>query len=163
VALAQPARLAVLVEALLTVLADRLQEPKARFESLVLRDDQRLRRRCPANNVTGGKRRKAKTNQGNRWLGEILNQWAWTSARTRGTYLSAQFWRFAKRKRTKKAAVAVSHSILAIAWHILADGSTYHDLGGDYFAKRDTERTRQRAVEQLRALGYTVTLEPAAA
>jgi transposase len=117
---------------------------------------------CPANNISGGKRKSNKTGHGNRWLKEILNQCAWTSARTRNTYLAAQFWRFAKRKGTKKAAVAVSHSILAIAWHILANGSTYNDLGGDYFAIRDTERTRQRAVAQLRALGYNVTLEPAA-
>ena len=79
-----------------------------------------------------------KTNKGNRWLGEILNQCAWAAARSRNTYLSAQFWRLARRIGKKKAAVAVSHSILVIAWHLLTNNSDYHDLGGDYFTRRTT-------------------------
>jgi transposase len=118
---------------------------------------------CPANNITGGKRRSTKTNRGNRWLGEILNQCAWSAARSRDTYLSAQFWRLARRIGKKKAAVAVSHSILAICWYLLAENCDYDDLGGDYFVQRDTDRTRQRAVAQLQALGFQVTLEPTAA
>ena len=118
---------------------------------------------CPANNITGGKRRSTKTNHGNRWLGEILNQCAWSAARSRDTYLSAQFWRLARRIGKKKAAVAVSHSILAIAWHLLTENCDYDDLGGDYFVQRDADRARQHAVAQLQALGYRVTLETAAA
>lgn len=116
---------------------------------------------CPANNVTGGKRRPVSTNRGNRWLGEILNQSAWSAARTRDTYLAAQFWRLARRIGKKKAAVAVSHSILAICWHLLTEN--YEDLGGSYFVQRDADHARQRAVSQLQALGYQVTLEPTAA
>jgi transposase len=101
--------------------------------------------------------------RGNRWLGEILNQCAWSAARSRDTYLSAQFWRLARRIGKKKAAVAVSHSILAICWYLLAENCDYDDLGGDYFVQRDTDRTRQRAVAQLQALGFQVTLEPTAA
>jgi transposase len=118
---------------------------------------------CPANNITGGKRRSSKTNRGNRWLGEILNQSAWSAARSRDTYLAAQFWRLARRIGKKKAAVAVSHSILAICWYLLSEDCDYDDLGGDYFVARDTDRSRQRAVAQLQALGYKVTLEPTAA
>jgi len=117
---------------------------------------------CPGNNVTGGKRRSGKTNKGNRWLGEILNQCAWAAARSRDTYLSAQFWRLARRIGKKKAAVAVSHSILVIAWHLLTEGCDYEDLGGDYFVQRDADRARQHALAQLEALGYHVTLQPAA-
>ena len=50
-----------------------------------------------------------------------------------------------------------------IAWHLLTDNCDYQDLGGDYFVRRDTDRQRQRAVSQLQALGYRVTLEPVAA
>jgi hypothetical protein len=57
----------------------------------------------------------------------------------------------------------VGHSILVIAWHLLADDCDYQDLGGDYFVRRDTDRQRQRAAAQLQALGYRVTLEPLAA
>jgi transposase len=88
---------------------------------------------------------------------------AWAAARSRDTYLSAQYWRLARRIGKKKAAVAVGHSILVIAWYLLTDNCDYQDLGGDYFVRRDTDRQRQRAVAQLQALGYQVTLEPVAA
>jgi len=116
--------------------------------------------RCPGNNLTGGKRRSGKPTKGNRWLGEVLIECAWAAARSRDTYLSAQYWRLARRIGKKKAAVAVGHSILVIAWHLLADDCDYADLGGDYFVRRDTQRQQQRAVAQLQALGYQVTLEP---
>src|SRR5215208_4849214 len=119
--------------------------------------------RCPGNNRTGGKRRSGRPTRGNRWLGEVLIECAWAAARSRDTYLSAQYWRLARRIGKKKAAVAVGHSILVIAWHLLANDCDYQDLGGDYFARRDTDRQRQRAVAQLQALGYRVSLEPLAA
>jgi transposase len=119
--------------------------------------------RCPGNNLTGGKRRSGKPTRGNRWLGEVLIECAWAAARSRDTYLSAQYWRLARRIGKKKAAVAVGHSILVIAWHLLADDCDYQDLGGDYFVRRDTDRQRQRAIAQLQALGYRVSLEPLAA
>lgn len=117
---------------------------------------------CPGNNITGGKRRSGKTTKGNVWLQEILVECAWAAARAKDTYLQAQFWRLARRIGKKRAAVAVGHSILVIAWHLLSDGCTYEDLGGDFFVKRDTDRARQRAIAQLEALGYKVSLEQAA-
>jgi transposase len=119
--------------------------------------------RCPGNNRSGGKRRSGKPTRGNRWLGEVLIECAWAAARSRDTYLSAQYWRLARRIGKKKAAVAVGHSILVVAWYLLTDDCDYQDLGGDYFARRDTARQRQRAVAQLQALGYRVVLEPVAA
>ena len=119
--------------------------------------------RCPGNNLTGGKRRSGRPAKGNRWLGEVLVECAWAAARSRDTYLAAQFWRLARRIGKKKAALAVGHSILVIAWHLLANDCDYQDLGGDYFVRRDADRARQRAVAQLQALGYQVTLEPLAA
>ena len=85
--------------------------------------------RCPGNNLTGGKRRSGKPTKGNRWLGEVLIECAWAAARSRDTYLSAQYWRLARRIGKKKAAVAVGHSILVIAWHLLTDDCDYQDLG----------------------------------
>jgi transposase len=119
--------------------------------------------RCPGNNRTGGKRRSGRPTKGNRWLGEVLTECAWAAARSRDTYLSAQYWRLARRIGKKKAAMAVGHSILVIAWHLLANDCDYQDLGGDFFVRRDADRARQRAVAQLQALGYRVTLEPLAA
>ncbi|MHB1598912.1 MAG: hypothetical protein ACYCXY_08510 [Acidimicrobiales bacterium] len=69
------------------------------------------------------------------------------------TYLQAEFWRLARRIGKKKAAVAVGHSILVIAWHLLSYGCVYEDVGGDFFVKRDTDLARQRAVARLSARG----------
>ena len=71
-----------------------------------------------------------------------------------------------RRSRTRlvvQGVLSVGQSILVIAWHLLTDNCDYQDLGGDYFVRRDTDRQRQRAVAQLQALGYRVTLEPLAA
>lgn len=115
---------------------------------------------APGNNITGGKRGSGRTTQGDVWLGEILNQCAWSAARTHDTYLSAQFWRLARRIGKKKAAVAVGHSILVICWHLITNDTDYQDLGGDYFTRRnDPDRHRDRLIEQLHHLGYRVTLD----
>jgi transposase len=118
--------------------------------------------RCPGNNITGGKRRSGRPTKGNHWLADVLTECAWAAARSRDTYLAAQYWRLARRIGKKKAAMAVGHSILVIVWYLLTNDCDYHDLGGDYFIRRDTDRARQRAVAQLQALGYEVTLQPAA-
>jgi transposase len=118
---------------------------------------------CPGNNVTGGKRRSGKTRKGDVWLVEVLVECAWAASRARDTYLAAQYWRLARRIGKKKAAIAVGHSILVIAWHLLDGDCDYAELGGDFFVRRDSDRARQRAVAQLQALGYHVTLQPTAA
>ena len=117
---------------------------------------------APGNNITGGKRRSGKTTRGDTWLAEMLVQSAWSASRTRDNYLSAQFWRLARRIGKKKAAVAVAHSILVICWHLLANNCDYEDLGGDYFTKRNADRQRDRLIKELHNLGYQVTLERAA-
>jgi transposase len=115
---------------------------------------------APGNNITGGKRGSGRTTKGDVWLGEILNQCAWAAARTRDTYLSAQFWRLARRIGKKKAAVAVAHSILVICWHLITNDTDYEELGGDYFSRRnDPDRHRDRLIDQLHGLGYRVTLQ----
>jgi transposase len=57
---------------------------------------------CPGNRITGGKRHSGKTTHGDKWLGEILNQSAWVAARSRDNYLSARFWRLARRIGTRR-------------------------------------------------------------
>jgi transposase len=117
---------------------------------------------CPGNNASAGKRSSGRTRKANVWLKATLTECAWAAARTRRTYLSAQFWRFARRVGKKRAATAVGHSMLVIAWHLLSRDCDYIELGGDYFVTRDVEHTRRRALSQLQALGYQVTLEPVA-
>ena len=121
-------------------------------------------RLCPGNNITGGKRRSGSTEKGNRWLKAALVESAWCAARSRDTYLSAQFWRLAHRIGKKKAAVAVAHTILVIAWHLLANDVDYDDLGADHFTRRtDPNRRQDSLVRQLQAMGYQVTLRKAVA
>ncbi|MBW8710076.1 MAG: IS110 family transposase [Mycobacterium sp.] len=114
---------------------------------------------APGNNITGGKRHSGKTTHGDVWLTSILTECAWAAARTRNTYLAAQFWRLAHRIGKKKAAIAVGHSILVTCWHLLTNGCDYTDLGGDYFTRRNPDRHRDRLIQQLHDLGYRVTLD----
>ena len=118
---------------------------------------------APGNNITGGKRRSGKTTKGDVWLIDILVQCAWAAARSRDTYLSAQFWRLTKRLGKKRATIAVGHSILVIAWHLLTTNCDYQDLGGDYFNRRGpTTRYQDHLVKQLQDLGYQVNLRKVA-
>ena len=83
------------------------------------------------------------------------------AARTRDTtYLGARYRRLVPRLGKKKAIVAVEHSILTAAWHMLTDDVDYHDLGGGYFARLDPERAMRCIVRQANALGYTVRFDP---
>lgn len=118
---------------------------------------------APGNNITGGKRGSGRTTKGDVWLRDVLTQCAWAAARTRDTYLAAQFWRLARKIGKKKAAIAVGHSILVIAWHLLTNDADYDDLGGDYFTRRNNpDRRRDSLIGQLHDLGYQVTLKKTA-
>lgn len=115
---------------------------------------------CPGNHESAGKRRSGRTGKGNRHLRVALVEAAQSAARTKNTYLRAQYEQIKRRHGHNKAIVAVAHSILVAAYYILRDDVTYHDLGGDYFARRsDPERTTRRLVAQLERLGHKVTLE----
>lgn len=116
---------------------------------------------APGMNQSAGKRHSGKTGKGNRWLRSTFVQAAHAAGRTK-TYLASQYHRLAGRRGKKKAAVAVGHSILVIAFHILSTPDmTYQDLGHDYFDQRRKTRLTQNLVQRLQGLGYYVTLEPA--
>jgi transposase len=82
--------------------------------------------------------------------------------RSKDTYLAAQYARLRARRGANKATIAVCHSILTAVWHMLRTGETFTDPGGDFYTRRDPERTRRRLVDQLESLGYTVTLQESA-
>lgn len=114
---------------------------------------------APGNNESAGKKRSGKTTQGNKPLGVALNQAAHAAAHTKNTYLSAQYHRLAGRRGKKRAIVAVAHSILVIAYHMIIRKEPYHELGGDYFDQRRPEATAKRLVRRLEQLGFQVSLE----
>jgi transposase len=117
---------------------------------------------CPGNDQSGGKRRSGKTTKGNPWLRAALVEAA-HAGRTKETYLSAQYRRLTTRRGKKKAAVAVGHTILVIAYCLLERSCSYEELGGNYFDKRDRQGVERRLVRRLEGLGYKVSLDPVAA
>ena len=117
---------------------------------------------CPGLNESAGKRHTGKTREGNRYLRGALIESALAATRAKGTALQARYVRVRRHRGHKKAVVAVGHQLLEIAYYIMRDGCTYQELGADYFARRDRDRTMRRSVRQLEALGYRVTLDSAA-
>lgn len=115
---------------------------------------------CPGNHQSAGKHLSGKTSKGNVYVRGALTQAAWAAARTKHTYLSAQFRRLTTKLGKKRALVAVGHSILVIAWHLLLRQTTYKDLGGDYFDRCNAHAYRRNLIRKLEALGLTVTVEP---
>jgi transposase len=118
---------------------------------------------CPGNNESAGKRKSGRTRQGSKALRGTLVTCAYGAARTKDTYLRSQFWRLAGRRGRQRAAVAVGHTLLVIAFHVIDRRKPYQELGGDYFTSRMTEQAHiRRLVRQLELLGQHVTVEPAA-
>ena len=115
---------------------------------------------CPGNQESAGKRKTGRTRKGNVWLRAALIESAHSLGRGRGTYLAAQYRRLTARRGKKKAAVAVGHAILVIAYHLLSRETTYSDMGADYFDRRDEQHLTRHLVQRLEALGYAVQLEP---
>jgi transposase len=115
---------------------------------------------CPGNDVSAGKRRSGKTRRGNRWLRMTLIESAWAASRTRRTYLGAQYARLARKRGSKKAVVAVAHSLLVIVYHMLRDGTEYHDLGVTHFDRLAQARLTRYHVRRLEELGHKVRIEP---
>lgn len=115
---------------------------------------------CPGNNESAGKHKSGKTTKGDRWLRTALILAAHSAAKKKNSYYQAQFRRFAARRDKKRAAVAVAHSLLTVIYHLLKNGSTYKDLGRDYFDKLNAKRLVPSLVKRITSLGFAVTLTP---
>ena len=111
----------------------------------------------------GRKKGTGSTGHGDRYLARVLGEAAVAASRT-NTFLGERYRRIARRRGKKKAIVAVGRSILLIVWSLLSDPETrYYDLGpGFYDSRINPERKKRNHIRQLEALGYKVTLEPAA-
>lgn len=120
---------------------------------------------CPGNNESAGKHRSGRARKGNDQVRDTLIEAAWAAGRT-STYLGARFRRLHRRfgkTGGRKAAVAIAHNLIVTIWHVLADNTEYRDLGADYFTRSNTpDRKKNRLLHELSALGYNVTIEPAA-
>lgn len=99
---------------------------------------------CPGSNESAGRRKSGRTNKGNKYLRRALVQAAWAAGRSKDTFLSALFLRITRRHGMKKAVVAVAHRMLIYVFYIIRDGGSYVEKGGDYFDRRNPERTASR-------------------
>lgn len=117
---------------------------------------------CPANRQSGGRRYRAGSRFGNKALKSALVEAGRAAGRSKGTYLGAQYGRICARRGGKRAALAVGHSILTIIYHLMDRGTSFAELGADYFDRRNPEKVKNRLVQRLEKLGYKVTLEQAA-
>jgi transposase len=115
---------------------------------------------APGNNQSGGKRYSGRTTKGNRALSSIMVQGAWSAVRTKDTFLKSRYHRLAARRGKKRAIVAVAHSMLVSAWHMLTYQQPYQELGGDYFDQRKKETKVSYLVRRLEKLtGGSVSIE----
>jgi transposase len=112
---------------------------------------------CPGTHESAGKRRSAGTGTGNNWLRTTLLESAWAASHSHTSYLGARYRRINKRRGPKRAAIAVAHTILVIAYHILRDEVAFQDLGPAYFDRLDDGRQKRYYLRRLAALGCDVS------
>lgn len=118
---------------------------------------------CPGSNESAGRIKSTHTRPGNPYLKGALGIAAMAAARSRGTYLSAKYRRIAARRGPVKAIVALEHAMLIAIWNMLTTGAFYSDPGDDFYVRRNPDKAKNRAIDQLRSMGYAVTLNPLAA
>ena len=116
----------------------------------------------PGSNESAGRVKSTKTRPGNRYLKGALGIAALSAARSKNTYFCAKYKRIASRRGPMRAVVAVEHAMVIAAWNLLTNGDFYRDPGADYYTAHRPAVSKARAVNQLQALGYRVTLEPLA-
>ena len=115
---------------------------------------------APGNNESAGKRKSGKTRKGSPWLRSLLAEAAQAAVKSSGNYLSAQFRQLAARRGKNKAIIAVGHTILVIAYHLLKGNEVYKELGANYYDERNRQSVERRSVRRLEKLGYKVSLQP---
>ena len=117
---------------------------------------------APGIHESAGKRTPTGSRHGNKGLTSMLVEAAGSVARMHGkNYLAAQHARLSRRRGAGRAQVAVGHSILVIAYHLLSRDEPYRDLGADWHNRHDDAAHTRRLVAQLEHLGHTVHLDAA--
>lgn len=113
---------------------------------------------CPGNNESAGKQRSGKTRRGGLWIRRVLCEAAWAASHCKKSYFHAQYQRLAGKRGKKRALIAVAHSLLTVAYTLLKQHRTYHDLGADFFDRVNRDNLTKYHVKKLQKLGYDVNL-----
>ncbi len=116
----------------------------------------------PGKNESAGRNYSSRTNKANRYLKTALVEAAHALSRSQDNYLAVRFRRLKSRRGAKRAAVASARAILEIAYHLIKEGTVYHDLGPAHYDQRRKDQVQYSLVKRLEGLGYTVILEPRA-
>ena len=115
---------------------------------------------CPGNRHSGGTSQGGKIRKGNRWLRRLRVQAAWAASRTQGSSRRAEYQRLKGRRGQKRAAVALAHTLLVMAYYVIQRGVASQELGADYFDRQPPEELTKSLVRRLERLGHKVTREP---
>lgn len=114
----------------------------------------------PGHHESAGKTKSTRTRPGNPYLQGALGTAAMSCAQHPDTFLGARYRRIASRRGPMKANVAIQRTILVTIWHMAHAGALYEDPGADYYTRLHPDRAKRRALHQLEAMGYHVTLQP---
>lgn len=118
---------------------------------------------APLTRASAGREKKRKTGHGSRYLARTMGNAAAGAARTQ-THLGQRQRELARRRGKDVANVATGRAILVAIWHLLSEpGTGFIDLGPQWRQHQRSPGARVRThVRQLEALGFNVTITPAA-
>ena len=115
---------------------------------------------CPGQNESAGHVKSTRTRPGNAYLKAALGIAAMSISRSKTTYLAVKYRRIQSHAGAIRAVVALEHTLLVIAWHMLKQGVAYEELGIDHYDRTNPERAKQRLLRRMQSLGYEPTLIP---
>lgn len=89
---------------------------------------------------------------------KTLIQCGRAAANTKNTYLNSLYRKISSRRPKNVATTAVGRTILETCYYMIRDNTPYHELGADYFSKRNRTDIMKRSVKRLESLGFAVSI-----
>ena len=117
---------------------------------------------CPKLDESAGKRRSTRLRPGDPWLKTALTQVALAATRTKDSYLRARFYSIKSRRGVAKAIMAIAASLLRSIVAVLKTATPYRKLNPIQLDRADAQKKADRLARRIQALGFGVTLRPAA-
>jgi transposase len=102
---------------------------------------------CPGVSESAGVSKSGHTRHGNAALKRVLGTAAMAAIKQKDSYYAVYYRRVAARRGRQRALVAVMHKLVIAIWHVLHDKVAHHDLGADYFARRDPQRAMRQIIK----------------
>jgi transposase len=115
---------------------------------------------CPGMNEPAGVNKSGHPRHGNPNLKRVLGTAAMAAVKRKDSYFAVYYRRVAARRGAQRALVAVMHKIVIAVWHVPHDHVPFHDLGADYFTRRDPLRAIRRMTREANSLGLTTRFDP---